>query len=239
MPIFKHSGYNGDIIYSLRATKELGGGNYYVDYETSYLGSKESLGEERSKALADLISTQKYIKKAGICGRYKKSDFDFDRFRIFSPKRLFFQHLALTHWMACGRCDDIDLTQKWFTIDPIKKAEIVICRSDRRWSKDFAWKKLEPYKERCLFLGHKREWKRFCGSCFKVPNYEVNNLVEFAQIIAGCKLFVGNQSFGFSLAEAMKVNRILEVFEESPNCKPQTLNGHMVLHDKFLRKYLK
>jgi len=53
-----------------------------------------------------------------------------------------------------------------------------------------------------------------------VPDIEyrpVQNFLELAEIIAGCKFFIGNQSFPFSLAEALKVNRVLEVYYSCPN----------------------
>jgi hypothetical protein len=38
-----------------------------------------------------------------------------------------------------------------------------------------------------------------------------------ATLINSCKLFIGNQSFPFSIAEGLKVNRLLEVYHLSPN----------------------
>ena len=51
-------------------------------------------------------------------------------------------------------------------------------------------------------------------------------------------MFVGNQSFVYSLAEALKVNRIQESFQGSPNCLPKSDNGHTILNDKIIRHYL-
>jgi hypothetical protein len=44
------------------------------------------------------------------------------------------------------------------------------------------------------------------------------DLYEAAQVIAGCELFVGNQSACFWLAEAMKKRIVLEVWPGGPNC---------------------
>jgi hypothetical protein len=38
-----------------------------------------------------------------------------------------------------------------------------------------------------------------------------------AQIIKSCKLFIGNQSSSFAIAEQMKTPRALELFSGSPN----------------------
>ena len=55
--------------------------------------------------------------------------------------------------------------------------------------------------------------------------YKVNNFLEMATIIAGSKLFIGNQSFPFSLAEGLKANRLLEVYFQCPNVIPTGNNG--------------
>ena len=49
----------------------------------------------------------------------------------------------------------------------------------------------------------------------------VSNFLEFAGIIAGCKFFIGNQSFPFAVAEGLKVKRVLEVCFECPNVIPE------------------
>ena len=46
-----------------------------------------------------------------------------------------------------------------------------------------------------------------------------------ARIIAGSKIFIGNQSTPFAIAEGMKHNRILETDITIPNCQPQSWNG--------------
>ena len=50
---------------------------------------------------------------------------------------------------------------------------------------------------------------------------EVKDALEMARIIRSAKFFLGNQTFAFALAEAMKIPRALEVFEPIPNVLPQ------------------
>ena len=40
---------------------------------------------------------------------------------------------------------------------------------------------------------------------------------SMATIINSCRLFIGNQSFPFSVAEGLKANRLLEVYPKAPN----------------------
>jgi len=58
-----------------------------------------------------------------------------------------------------------------------------------------------------------------------------------AQVIASCKLFIGNQSFPYSIAEALKTKRLLEVYYQAPNVIPNGPNGYdFYFQDHF--KYL-
>ena len=45
---------------------------------------------------------------------------------------------------------------------------------------------------------------------------DVPHFLDFAQIVAGCKFYVGNQSFGLSLAEGLKVPRFCEEHHSGP-----------------------
>jgi len=47
-------------------------------------------------------------------------------------------------------------------------------------------------------------------------------------IINSSKLFIGNNSFGFHLAEGLKVKRILEKSSEGPDIIPYGSNGYEV-----------
>ena len=44
----------------------------------------------------------------------------------------------------------------------------------------------------------------------------MNNALEMARVMGASKLFVGNQSFCFAIAEGMKINRALEYFAPIP-----------------------
>ena len=73
----------------------------------------------------------------------------------------------------------------------------------------------------------------------------VLNALDLAQTIAGCKFFIGNQSFSFAVAEAIKVKRVLEVCYETPNVIKlegehsgivDRLNNQIIdIHDKNIR----
>lgn len=44
--------------------------------------------------------------------------------------------------------------------------------------------------------------------------------MEFAKLLLQAQLFIGNQSFGFAVAEGLKISRALEDYEPQPNVIP-------------------
>ena len=58
----------------------------------------------------------------------------------------------------------------------------------------------------------------------------VTNFLEMAGIINSCKLFIGNQSFPFSIAEALKVTRLLESYYRVPNVIVEGPGGNDFLY---------
>ena len=50
--------------------------------------------------------------------------------------------------------------------------------------------------------------------------------MELAEIIKSCKLFIGNLSFGYALAEAIKVPRLLESQPDFPLVYPNGENAY-------------
>ena len=60
----------------------------------------------------------------------------------------------------------------------------------------------------------------------------VNDFLQLANMIRSCRLFIGNQSFPYALAEAMKVRRVLELDPSTPNVVPCGGEGYDVLFQK-------
>jgi len=66
----------------------------------------------------------------------------------------------------------------------------------------------------------------------------IDDFLEMAQVIKGSKLFIGNQSSPFALAEIMKVPRCLEVCPTAHNVIPTGANGYDFLDPFKLKKHL-
>ena len=84
------------------------------------------------------------------------------------------------------------------------------------------------------FLGLTEEATAMRQELGAVPHIQAADFLELASIIKACRLFVGNQSFCYHLAEAMKVPRILEVSTHTPNVQPHGAGGY----DAFDQRHL-
>ena len=60
----------------------------------------------------------------------------------------------------------------------------------------------------------------------KLEFYDCKNFLEMAEIIKSSKIFIGNLSFGYTLAEGLKVPRLLESNPEFPLVYPNGRKGY-------------
>ena len=95
-------------------------------------------------------------------------------------------------------------------------------RSLRRQNDQIDYSFLSSYNK-IVFLGLENEYKNLKDKIINLEHYESNDFLELASIIKGSKLFIGNLSFGYALAEALKVPRLLESGPNFPLVYP---NGH-------------
>ncbi len=222
MKTFKHSGGGGDMLYGLSTMKHLGGGQLYLRFD-------------KNNFYRGLLEAQSYIKS--IVYSFKdKVDYDLDLFRK-QP----FNEFTLMECHAMAFDLEIDLTSPWIeNIKPKPIAEIVVNDTGRlRWPGcTLDWDELKPFWGKCIFIGLKHEYDNFVRDRFSIPYYEIKDALEFAQIIKGSKVYVGNQSTGLSIAEGMKVNRFADLYEGRSKQYPHGKNGHHKMTTKLIRGYL-
>lgn len=264
---FRHSGKLGDIIYSLPAVKALGGGIFYVDHRTEYIETPP-LGEQTALMVIRLLETQKYVKRASLyegetidydLDRFRNWAIPLHVFNIIKSEavevagKLFGApvkdgwqmmmpavevDLAQLHWESVGLPGRVNLSTPWMTgIGKKSIAEIVVSKTTSRPGK-LDWLTLRDYAARSVFVGFEDEWRAFCDDYFEIPHYRAMDLLDLAQVIAGAKLFVGNQSFGLALADAMLIPRVVQLWEASPNRLTSTNTHHVLTHD-IVKTYLR
>jgi len=121
----------------------------------------------------------------------------------------------------------VDLSKQYLFANEHKtiKNKIVIMRSTRRKNNFINYRFLDKYKE-ILFLGLKDEYEDLKLDIPKLEFYDCKNFLEAAEIIKSCKFFIGNSSFGFTMAEGMKVPRVMESYPDFPVIYPNGGHGY-------------
>ena len=98
-------------------------------------------------------------------------------------------------------------------------------RSLRRQNRFLNYSFLNKYKN-IVFIGLKNEYedlKKYVGN---LEFYNSKDFLELASIIKNSKLFIGNLSFGYAIAEAIKVPRMLESAPNFPLVYPNGPNAY-------------
>lgn len=126
--------------------------------------------------------------------------------------------------MAC------DLSTPWIEVPkvPFLKDTILINRTLRCQNESISYAFLKEYQDRLIFVGLDSEFDAFQlhSKIFTIQHFKATDFLQLATWINSCKVFIGNQSLCFSLAEALKVPRILETCDYLPNVIPQGKDGY-------------
>jgi hypothetical protein len=68
-------------------------------------------------------------------------------------------------------------------------------------------------------VGYDGEHESFCNDISPVEHVKTNTIKELIEIINGSKVFIGNQSFCYSLCQGLKKYSILETDVYMNNCR--------------------
>lgn len=213
---FVHAGDYGDLIFALPTIRELGGGNVYLNLISGI--AREPMTIHKRDWLAPLLESQDYIKSVQMY-RGQAVAYNLNYFRVYWREHM--EHgVSLAEWHC--RAFDIDsecLNRPWLECAAKLIQPVVIHRSERYQNKEFDWKRvLEKYKNKCVFIGLEQEHRKFTDQFSYLPFYKVENALDMAQVIAGAKLMICNQSMPGAIAEGLKKPKILEVWAADPNC---------------------
>lgn len=226
-----HSGNIGDIIYSLATIKRIyeytgASINFYLKpgkplILSGYLShpmGKTMLNHQTALMLQPLIKSQPYI---ASCEIYDKQiihiDLDYFRSGVIPLNRT-----NIARWYGYFTGVNPELWKNWITVIPDKKYadKIIIARSDRYKNSFIDYSFLNRYKN-LYFLGLPQEYNNMKIVLPDLNLIKVASFLEMANIIAGAKFFIGNQSFPYALAEALKVPRVLESYYHMLNVVPE------------------
>lgn len=231
---FLHYGHLGDIINSLPIIKEISKTkkcSLYIQknklipedvLSKNHPSGSVFLTEKSILKLLPLLRNQSYLKDVDIYSE-QKIDIDLNFFRelplnfnIDSVR--WYSHLTGCHPDLSGSYLDVKSHENF-------KNFIVIMRSLRRQNKHINYSFLSSYKN-ILFLGLSDEFNDLKRKIDNLEHYESKDFLELAMIIKNAKLFIGNLSFGYALAEAIKVPRLLESAPNFPLVYPNGKNAY-------------
>jgi len=225
---FLHSGHLGDIINSLPLIKEISKNkkcNLFIEsnkliplhaQNLDHPFGKYYLSESSVKKILPLLSKQNYLKRVDIF-KDQKIDVNLNLFRELTINfnidsvRWYF-HITGIH----AELDVPYLTNVGF--HEIKE-KIVIIRAKRRRNYLINYNFLKNYNN-VLFLGLIDEYNELKKEIPNLEFFDCKDFLEMAKIINSSKIFIGNLSFGFTLAEGLKKPRLLESGPDFPLVYP-------------------
>ena len=240
---FLHSGHTGDLIYSLAAIKELSKTHIcklYIEVNkemTGFYGNHPSgkyfLDERIVKLLLPLVKSQKFLQTAQV---YNNEDVDID-LNLFRdiPINIRFHS---TRWYAHLTGVHFNMNEPFIDVDEHEsiKGKIVINRSPRYRNEYIKYNFLKDTKN-ILCIGLKSEFDNLKKEIHNLEFYDSKDFLEMAQIIKSSKFFIGNECFAYSVAEGLKIPRLLEASPDFPVVFPSGNNGYDFYHQNHFEKF--
>ena len=231
---FLHYGHLGDIINSLPVLKELSKNkecHLYLQINKKipkHVALKDHpfgevyLSEKSVSKMLPLLKNQKFLKKVDIFNN-QKIDIDLNFFREL-PINF---NIDSVRWYFHLTGVFPDLSKNYLEVEGNQnyKNFIVIMRSLRRQNKFINYSFLRSYKN-IVFIGLENEFKDLQKDITNLEYYDSKDFLELSSIIKSSKLFIGNLSFGYALAEALKVSRLLESGPNFPLVYPNGNNAY-------------
>lgn len=195
-----------------------------------------------------LLEVQKYIDSYNVWNG-EETDFDLDKSRDQRQIPLPYGNIHFWPWfvypeLAC------DLSPSWIEPyydmyglrnDLIKQYgdKVFINRTSRYQNPYIHYFFLKKYQDRVMFIGLKDEHKAFCEKWgLKIKRLDIGNFLDVANVLHISRGFIGNQSFMWHVADAMKIPRVLEYCNVYPNTHPTGANGYAALYQEGLELYV-
>jgi hypothetical protein len=223
----------GDVIYALPALLSLVS-QRHIDEVTFYLQLNQAVQYSGWHPLGNLLLDKAYFEKLRPllltlpCIRRvevyagEPVDVDFDGFRrlpfnygTYCIPRWYFLFVIGTNW---------DLSRPWLTVEPDFRFKdfALVGRNPRLQSSFIRYDFLNRYADEVVFVGVPQEFEQFRAQCPSCKHfYQASDFLELARVLAGCRFYVGNQGLVYTLAEALKVPRLLETNTRAANNIPE------------------
>lgn len=242
----KHSGNAGDILYSLPAIRQACyNANdkailyLHIDQPANYVqGFVHPLGnvmlnKYMATMLKPLLLATNFIEDVLIYNG-QKVDYDLDKFRQIglnlgagNISRWYFQtfpELTCDLNESTINVYDTEVYDSQLKLRHIHllmpNQSIIINRTERYQNGQIDYSILNQYDNDKYFVGTEHEYHLMSKVVKDLDYIDVANFLQLALMINNCKVFIGNQSMNFAIAEQLKSNRILETYFGCPNVIP-------------------
>jgi hypothetical protein len=217
---FLHSGKLGDLVWAIPSMRSVAtrAGQEKISI---YLNNKYSFFSWDINAIKPLLDSQSYVKGTDwYRNDVVATDGDvwwLDEFRAGRMKpdwnipRFVCNHFKLPYTI---------LDEPWLKVTPNKKAKYVFCKNQQDVCDNprMPWKSLvERYADESIFLGWGPEAYQFADRFGRVCHHPTSNLLQAAEIIAGCEKVFCSQSVHHAIAEALKKDIMLECSPAFPS----------------------
>lgn len=197
------------------------------------------MNQDMFDRMKPLIEAQKYIERFEI---WEGQDFDYDIDLTRESKWIPMPSGLIHQWPWCLAPEmSCDLSTAWVYTHNHSgeyRDKIIINRTERYINPYISYFFLKEHEKNLIFSGTQRERDIFCEQ-FKldIPLLVTENFLQVSEAIASCKLFIGNQSLHWHIADSQKIPRILELSPQFPNTFATGAFGHQFYHQKNLEYY--
>lgn len=251
MILFTHYGRIGDLIWSLWSCLQRADHRPFDFHMQTNVPDAHDPGHRKTfmstsdaEFLASILREQPYIRNLTIGDKdpvpYADTTklVDLNRFRTTFD---IYPHIECRHWyerlfsFKLQGYDKAIFTVPESDIAPTDK--LAICFTER-YKPAISPMKLEPYKDKLVYVGLKSEWQRFCLNYFDVDYHLVISMKEMLQYTKKCYGFVCNICGSFAAHEAAAIPRILCLPKGGGDCRTYTPNGVGALDDYKLVKHV-
>lgn len=230
--IYHSSGDYGDLIYGLSVVKQMGDGVIFLSGDNRYpypLNSRwgrTGAPAEWVDNIKPLLEEQSYVWKAQYTHATPFSTTcDLNAFRKPWKNRTArdFDSIFSLHHRVFGTTHPEN--EPWLTVtEPvtIPGRDIIVNRTARYHNDEVDWYSLvQVYSHRMAFIGTAQEASVFEGFATPkpvVPWIKTGNMLDMARVIAGGKVFIGNQSSALAIAHGLGKRVIVEEWPANRNC---------------------
>ncbi len=249
---FKHSANAGDLIYSLPAIREIYRKTgkkaiiyQWLDQETKYWGEhplgNKMFNKKMYEVCKPLIEDQEYVEKFEIW-EGQQIHYDIDRVRDHKTA-LNLPYGDIRQWVMMYYPEmQASIGETWLRPKEnpdIQNDLIVVNRTSRYRNQFINYEFINDYEGNIAFIGVLDEYADFVKEVPRAVYIKTDNYLQVRNLICQAKLFIGNQSSCFAIAEGLGLPRILEVCRTAPNVIPATRNGYLFLDQNCFEELFK